>query len=453
MEIYMNDNDDELTFDNTSDDEVDEFDIDQDKRQIFTDQGDPEIESLYGKHKRGKLIIQPDFQRQFVWDNAKSCRLIESALLDIPLPVVYISQETDGKEYIIDGQQRLTAFFSFIDGTYPDGKVFKLKGLKVFKELNGKRFNDLPEGKQDVIRYCKLRTITFKKESDPELKFEIFERLNTGSVSLNDQELRNCIYRGPFNILLKELSSDNEFMGLVGLTMKDKRMKDVELVLRFSAFYHQTYLNYKPPIRKFLNVEMDRFRDISDKDANDLQCAFRNSVQIIKSLFGKNAFKRFYKGTNDDKNGYWEQNKFNASLYDIMMYSFATIDKNIIFQHLDEIREALLDLMTSDQDFIDSIELSTSSLQAVTFRFDKWRSTLQKIIGIQQKEERCFSHKLKQELFKQDSTCKICEQAIQEIDDSALDHIHQYWQGGKTVPENARLTHRYCNSSRPRNEQ
>lgn len=80
------------------------------ERKIYTDKGDPEIESLYGKYKRGRLILQPDFQRNFVWDTAKSSRLIESALLDIPLPVIYLSEEMDGKEYIIDGQQRLTAF-------------------------------------------------------------------------------------------------------------------------------------------------------------------------------------------------------------------------------------------------------------------------------------------------------------------------------------------------------
>src|SRR6266576_2016870 len=95
------------------------------ERQIYTDQGDPEIESLYGKYKRGRLVIQPDFQRQFVWDEKKSSRLIESALLEIPLPVVYLSEDPDGKESVIDGQQRLTAFFSFMDGQFPNGRPFK----------------------------------------------------------------------------------------------------------------------------------------------------------------------------------------------------------------------------------------------------------------------------------------------------------------------------------------
>jgi hypothetical protein len=134
------------------------------------------------------------------------------------------------------------------------------------------------------------------------------------------------------------------------------------------------------------------------------------------------------------------------------MYSFAKEDKNRVFQNLDAVQEALIYLMTSDQEFIDSIELSTSSVQAVIKRFDKWRLTLQEVIGVQHKGPRCFSHALKREMFAIDPTCQICDQKIQLVDDAALDHIEQYWRGGKTVPKNARLTHRYCNWSRSRKD-
>ncbi len=421
--------------------------------RIFTAQSDPEIESLHSKHKRKRLIIQPDFQRHFVWDTKKSSRLIESALLRIPLPVIYLSQEKDGKEYVIDGQQRLTSFISFIDGQFPDGKEFRLTGLKVFKDLNKRTFSELPEALQDQIRYYEIRTITFLKESDSNLKFEIFERLNTGSVSLNEQELRNCIYRGNYNELLKELSAHPDFRELIGLANPDKRMKDIELVLRFAAFYHATYLNYRPTIKQFLNKDMERYQTISDKDKKELKEAFKQSVSIIKSLLGTRAFKRFYRGTPQQKNGYWESKKFNTSLYDILMYTFAKADKNRVYQHLDSIREAFIDLMTTNEEFIDSIELSTSSTQAVTKRFDLWRGTLDKIIGTNEKEPRCFSFNLKQELYRNDPTCSICGQHVQSIDDSAVDHIHQYWNGGQTIPENARLTHRYCNWARPRKDE
>ncbi len=443
----------ELEFDTPLEEEIETIEVPADKRKIYTELGDPEVESLHGKHKRGKLIVQPDFQRQFVWDTAKASRLIESALLGIPIPVIYLSEEPDNKEYVIDGQQRLTSFFSFLDGKFPDNSEFKLTGLKVFKELNGKKYETLAdEHLQDTIRYFKLRTIIFKKDSHQDLKFEIFERLNTGSVSLNDQELRNCIYRGPYNSLLRDLSQDPDFTYLLGLKKPDKRMKDIELALRFAAFYHATYLNYKPPMKNFLNADAAKYRSISKEDAQQLKAAFKNSCQVIRSMLAKNAFKRFYKGTERNTAGYWEPNKFNASLFDILMYTFAREDKNVLYQNLDSIREAFINLMTDSQDFIDAIELSTSSLQAVTKRFDIWRLVLQDIVGVGKKEPRCFSSQIKEALFKKDCTCAICGQKIQEVDDSAIDHIKQYWTGGQTIPENARLTHRYCNWARSRKD-
>lgn len=443
------DDDFDLNFDDGTSDEVT---IAEGNKQIFTSSGDPEIDSLHNKAKRGKLILQPDFQRQYVWDAAKASKLIESAILSVPLPIIYLSEEKDGREYVIDGQQRLTSFFCFIDGQFPDGKPFKLSGLNVCTELNGKKFSELPEDTQDKVRCYVVRTITFKKESSEDIKFEIFERLNTGSVQLNDQELRNCLYRGKFNAALKEMAEDPDFMYICGFKAPDKRMKDKELVLRFCAFYHKTYLNYKAPIRNFLNIEAQEKRSISDKDLSELRSAFKNSCQIIKSIFDRNAFRRFYKGKDGQPNGFWETKKFNTSLFDILMYSFAVADKSKVYQNLDSIREALIVLMTEDQEFVESIELSTSSVQAVRSRFDKWRLTLEGIIGINKKETRCFSRKLKEELMTANPTCAICQQHISSIDDAAVDHIKQYWMGGQTIPENARLTHRYCNSARPRKE-
>ncbi len=452
----MEENNNVLTEEKTKG-ESESLELPEQKRKVFTDQGDPEIDSLYRKWKDGDLDIQPDFQRGFVWDIVKASRLIESILLDIPLPVIYLSQEKDGKEYVIDGQQRLTSFFSFIDGKLPDpelpfGKDFRLSSLNVFTEIIGKFFKDLPRELQKKIRFYKIRTITFRKESEQDLKFEVFERLNTGSVSLNDQELRNCIYRGKYNDLLWELSEDKIFRELLGIKRPERRMRDVELVLRFASFYHSTYINYKPPMKKFLNSDMEKYRFISDKDALELRTAFKNTTTLIKYLLGEHAFKRFYSGNQSHPNGYWEKKKFNASLYDILMDSFARRDKNLTMQNLDSISEAYIDLMTSNQQFIDSIELSTSSTQAIHSRFSKWQNILDSIYGTARPEPRCFSFIIKEGLFKSNETCAICNQRILNIDDAAVDHIEQYWTGGKTIPNNARLTHRYCNNARSRNE-
>lgn len=295
--------DDEIQFEEDETGDYGDLRLKESSRTIRTDSADPEIESLHGKWKRGRLVLQPNFQRQYVWDSAKASRLIESALLSVPLPIVYLAEEPDNKESVIDGQQRLTSFFSFIDGKFPGGQPFKLTRMKVFPELNKKAYSDLSEEIQDKIRYYQIRTVTIRRDSDPELKFEIFERLNTGAVPLNEMELRNCVYRGPYMLLLKEMADYNDFMDLVGLKQPGKRMKDIELVLRFAAFYHATYLRYQPPMKLFFNRDMERYQNITDGDARQLRDAFKNSVQIVKSLFGSSAFRRFNRGDRTNPNG------------------------------------------------------------------------------------------------------------------------------------------------------
>lgn len=412
------------------------------ERKIFTSSSDPTIKDLHDRYKDGELSLQPDFQRQFVWDPTRSSRLIESVLLGVPLPIIYLAEEPNGNESVIDGQQRLTSFFEFLDGT------LKLSGLRVREALNGMKFSELPREAQSIIKRTPLRAITIKRESDKDLKFEIFERLNSGSVALNDQELRNCIFRGPYIKLLKELSEDADFRRLLNFSGPDKRMRDVEMTLRFAAFYHATYLHYSPPMKSFMNSDMEKHQYISPAEQERVRQAFKKSCQLTFSLLGEHAFKRFYRGNGDDANGRWEPKKINSSLYDVLMFGFTAYEQRQIYPRLDAIREALIDLMANNDVFISAIELSTSSRQAVETRFEIWRSVLKQAVGPITLEPRCFSGALKTELFEKDSTCAICKQKISAIDDAAVDHIEQYWQGGKTIDKNARLTHRYCNWSR-----
>lgn len=414
------------------------------RRKIFTDKSDPPISALHIRHKAGDLVLDPIFQRRKVWEDWRSSRLIESVILEVPLPVFYLAEGVDGKEEVIDGQQRLSAFFRFLDNEYA------LRTLRALPHLNGKCFKDLDKPTQKVVRDSSIRTIIFKKESDENLRFEVFERLNSGAVALNSQELRNCVYRGPYNNLLMSLATDPDYMWLMGLKGPEKRMKDVEYVLRFGAFFHSTYLKYKPPMAWFLDEDMRKHQNVGKKDQEELRAAFKTSVGLVRSLLGQNAFKRYHTGSSTDPRGGWEPKKFNASLYDILMVSLADKDKNQVMASLDSIREALIVLMTEDQEFIDSIELSTSSIRMVTTRFDKWREALGTVLSQSVKQPRAFSRALKQELYNANPTCSICGQHIADLDDAAVDHIDQYWLGGKTIPENARLTHRYCNWSRPR---
>ena len=443
---------DELEFEDDIEDAESATTSTQGERTILTRSTDPEIESLYGKAKRGKLILSPDFQRRFVWDKFKASSLIESALLNVPLPIIYLAEELDGRESVIDGQQRLTSFFSFMDGKFPNNEDFRLSGMKVFKELERKTYKELDESIQDKIRYHQIRAITILNSSDPNLKFEIFERLNKGAVSLNYMELRNCMYQGEYLKLLKSLAADSEFLQRVGFKEADIRMRDVELVLRFAAFFHATHFQYKGSMKDFLNADMAKYKHITRDDAEKLKSAFKNALQIIKSLFAENSFRRLHPGTKLKPDGAWKNNAINAALYDAMMGVFHDKDKNQVYAALDALREGILDLMTSDAEFLDAIVSGTSDEQRVKKRFRLLQNRVDDILRDYHRQPRCFSQQLKNELYKENSICAICHNSIRHIDDAAIDHIRQYWEGGQTIPENARLTHRYCNLARPRRE-
>lgn len=415
-------------------------------RKVFTDKSDPPIGSLLQRYLDGDLALDPLFQRRAVWEDSRSSRLIESVILEVPLPLFYLAEDANGKQEVIDGQQRLKAFFRFLQNEYP------LSGLKALPQLKGKYFKDLEKPMQRLVRDSPIRTIMFKKESDENLRFEIFERLNTGAVPLNSQELRNCVYRGPYNEKLISLGARPDYMFLMGLKASERRMRDVEYVLRFAAFYHATYLKYRPPISTFLDQDMRKHRLATNEQLEELESAFKNAVYLVRSLLGLNAFRRYYRGTEKNPNGRWEPKKFNAALYDILMYSFADKDKNLVMANLDAIREALIVQMTENQPFIDAIELSTSSVRMVTTRFDIWRKALDDILADETKQPRLFTRELKLQLYSKNRTCGLCGNSIADPDDAAVDHIQQYWLGGKTDFDNARLAHRYCNWSRPRRE-
>jgi hypothetical protein len=335
----------------------------------------------------------------------------------------------------------LTSFFNFIDGD------LTLKSLLVLHELNGKKFKDLPNDIKAKFKKSTIHTILIKRESEENVRFEIFERLNTGSVKLNDQELRNCIFRGPYNDLLKKLCEYKDFLFLLGLKKPHKRMVDIELILRFFAFYHETYLNYEPPMKVFLNKEMKEKQYLSEKEQEELTKVFKKSVELTKQTFGDKAFRRFIIGNKDDPNGVWE-GRINKALFDIVMYGFTQYDKAQIYPKMDAIREELIWLMTNDESFIDAITISTNDKPKISERFEKWLRALREIVGYPSREPRSFSLSLKEELFRANNSCAICGQKILSLDDAEVDHIDFYWRGGKTIPSNARLVHRFCNRHR-----
>ncbi len=433
--------DDNLEFDEQQEEEQ-PTEVLPKERRVYTDKPDRSIFELYRQYQKGNLELRPGFQRLNVWDNAKSSRLIESVLLEVPIPVIYLSEESDSTYAVIDGQQRLNAFMNFLENK------LRLSGLTILSELNGQKFQDVPQSLQDKFENATIRIIEVRKESHPDVKFEIFERLNTGAVQLNAQELRNCVYRGKYNDLLQDLTEDKDIQFLLGLNEPHYRMQDRELILRFFGFYHNTYLKYTPSMKHFLNKEMEQYRNLKDAEDKELRKAFKKSVRLSKTVFGNQAFRRFEIGSTKDPNGYWEIHRINKGLFDVVMFGFSLYEENQVIPNSDSIREELLWLMSHDIDFREAVTIGTNDRSRIFTRFDKWLSVLKEIMGVPLTEPRTFSLRYKTQLWESTPTCAICGQRIHIIDDAEIDHVVQYWRGGKTIPSNARLSHRYCNRSR-----
>lgn len=310
------------------------------KRTIRTQASDPTIKDLCERIKKGRLITQADFQRQYVWKNdAKlKSRLIESVFLEVPIPTIYTAEQDDGSEVVIDGQQRLTTFCSFLNDE------FRLSGLEVCKELNHKSFKTLgaiDPSYQEKIEYYPLRVIKILKDSDLSVRFDIFERLNRGSVKLNDQELRNCIYRGAFNDFIKELAKDKDFQILLG-SKEQNRMQDVELVLRFFTFYDRTHLKYKSPMKHFITNFMKDNRDIDSSKLTEFRRIFRQAVSLVRTVFGDKAFSLY---TNKEGAEGSYEHVINKGLFDVLMNGFTRYNQHQVIPVKDVLKEELMWLM------------------------------------------------------------------------------------------------------------
>lgn len=172
--------------------------INDTSKKVFTEKKDFPLSTIKDMFDDGDIVPQPDYQRDYVYDEKNASRLIESVLMGIPIPTIYLCEESDGICSIIDGQQRMTSFVRYLKNE------FSLKGLEELTAFNGKKFKDLDKKVQRNLKSATLNTIVLKKESQ-ELKYEIFARLNRGAVKLKAQELRNCIYRGTFNNMLEKI--------------------------------------------------------------------------------------------------------------------------------------------------------------------------------------------------------------------------------------------------------
>jgi hypothetical protein len=411
------------------------------KRSISLQKNDRSLSEFHRWFQKGRLTIDPEWQRQYVWDVKRASRLIESFLIELPIPVIYLAVNEEGGYEVIDGQQRLTSVFDFFENKYA------LTGLEIQSELNGKRFNELSHDQQAKLEDATIRTFELARTTPKDMMFIIFERLNTGGMALNDMEIRNCLFRGGLNGLIKDLVQDEYFVDCVNQRSLQKRMKDRNLVLRFLAFYQMNHTNARKGLKAFFNEFLDTYRNPSGAKIREFRTVFRKSLRAAYTVFGDRGFR--LRRNNGRSGGEWTQN-INASIFQVITVSFADHDPGAITRSADCIFEAYLDLISSDSRWVECVQGSTGHYSRIDYAFSTWKERLQLILNaaVPNDARRLFSKNLKEEMYQQDSTCQLCGQHIALLNDAALDHDRQYWRGGQTVPENARLVHRQCNLER-----
>lgn len=401
-------------------------------KQVYTDRTDFPLSTLREMVDEGDIVPNPDYQRDYVYNDKQASKLVESVLLGIPIPTIYLCQEEDNTYSVIDGQQRITSLVKYLKNE------FALSGLKELNELNGKYYKDLPKEVKTKLRTSSLSTISLLKKSG-DLKYEIFARLNQGAVKLNPQELRNCIYRGSFNNMLDDIASSNPH--LHNLFHDDNNRKSYqERILRFFAL--RTYQDYQSSMLKTMNSFMERHQNDGEDEIKAAKNKFNSTIDIIKQVLGNTAFMAF------DRNKGTIYEKFSGSVYDSIIIPFSFFDKHSLIANADKIREAILKVKREDETYRDDTYAATGSKTRVIRRIEKIYSLISEITGDKStnSERRLFTEEEKKMLYESsDKKCAICGNLILSLDDCEIDHIVPFAKGGKTELSNAQIVHRICN--------
>ena len=328
------------------DDDYDEdskipYEIPKEVRKITTQAYDKSVSDIVRMIEDKDIRLDPDYQRNYVWDNKKASMLIESIILNVPIPVIYVSQEEDDSWSVIDGLQRLSSLKRFFDGK------FKLSGLEILSDLNKSDITTLNPKALRILKNGLLRVIMITHDSNEEIKYDVFMRLNTGSVHLTEQELRNCLYRGSLNKFLKEVVQNQKWLALMGLKEPHKRMADREMVLRFMAIWknwdnEKAVLNgYKGRMKSFLNVFMNDHKEIKGQEYNEWKRLFEETVEKVYQVYGEYAFKR--QGIDGIR-----EKTINRAIIDIIMLSATQHSMDELMANKNRIAQRFLEMTNND---------------------------------------------------------------------------------------------------------
>ena len=339
------------------------------------------VETITNQLIRNNINLFPRFQRRDAWTNQAKSKFIESLLLGLPIPPIILaeSREARGTYIVIDGKQRLLTIRRFFANAENDEfELFRLTGLQILDELNGSGIDDLINNPEHASYLSQLqnqtiRTTVIRNWPNENFLFTVFLRINTGSMKLSPQELRQALHPGRFIDFADAFSIDSEpLKQMLGLRRPDFRMRDVEMVIRFFAFryfisqYDGNLKNFFDSTVRILNVEWDGRRNAITEGASQLD----NAINLTIQIFGeRDSFSKW--------NGDNFQGKFNRAVFDIMTFYFGNPDvQQWVVGRLPHIRQAFIDLSTEDEAFKNSIEQTTKSLQNTEYRFRVWGQRL-----------------------------------------------------------------------------
>lgn len=326
---------------------------------------DLSLQTIAAMVQSGAIDVTPQFQRRERWDAKRQSALVESFVLNIPVPPVYLSEDEYGMYSVIDGKQQITAITQFI------GNEFPLRGLERFPGLSGLRFDELPSPIRNALTVRPyVQAITILNQSSKTIKYEVFHRLNSGGEPLNAQEIRNVLFRGALNDLLMELA-ENQFLR-DRLKIRDskssayQKMLDAEFVLRFLTLRDGGADTFTGDFRPAMDTFMEENQNLTKEVLQRLRDRFLRAVENCHSIWGDVAFKR------PDKNSWRDQTL--AGMYDAQMLAVDEVEDSTLRRCASrsaEVVQATRVLFADDLEFEDAVRTATNTPSKLRYRVEK----------------------------------------------------------------------------------
>ncbi|WP_330291481.1 DUF262 domain-containing protein [Streptomyces sp. NBC_00576] len=337
----------------------------------------PTVDLVIQRLKRGLIDLQPDFQRQSgIWNERAQSRLIESLLLRIALPTLYVAEEDDESWSVVDGVQRLTTIVSFVKPEVAGLGPLRLGDLEYLTQFNGSRFEDLPGRMQTRILETELSVLLIRRGTPEEARFNIFARINTGGQPLTRQELRHALIPGPAREFLAKLADSHFFLQATGHSVNPARMAERELCLRFLAFWMTPPERYvTQDFDGFLRTTMHSINALPAQGLEVLERRFYIAMKRSREIFGSKAFRKQF---HDVTRRY----PINKALFEVQAVSMARCTRDevdALRERASLVEEKFKDLM-DEPDFYDAISSGTGDANKVNYRFQSMKDLLRDVL-------------------------------------------------------------------------